>query len=457
VSLNGVLGEGRRSDGTFTDVTGASYELEDQAETNPRWLSMDLAFRQLRVRFLYDGHEITSRDGFGEMSARADRMEFGALYGSAQYALEIGDRVTVTPRLSYKRQTSWRVVDETSDYYFDKIYERMVAAALVEYDVSRHVSVLSGLELTLDRGRLADESLADVGLNSSFGGESEVTYEDVAVYSQLGLSHRIANVTLGARYELHSQVGGSFVPRVGVTRVFGDFHVKVLASSAFRAPSVENLNLNPDLAPERTIAFEIETGMKLGDHAFIGANAFDVTIHDPIVYAVVDGEEAYFNFDRSGTRGVEIELRLRYPWGTVDASGSLATANGKNNVPLYQVPDDDDRMLGMPLYKLAASAALRPHRSFTIAPSLIVLGPHAAYHQVDVDGNALLRRSDATVLANLFLSWRVPGVKGLEIGAGVANAFDAPEEFPQPYDGGHPPLPGRSRTVFGRVSWDVGF
>src|SRR5207249_38425 len=157
----------------------------------------------------------------------------------------------------------------------------------------------------------------------------------------------------------------SFVPRVALTKVLGRFHAKFLFSQAFRAPGIENININPAIKPEDTTVFEGEAGVQLNDHMFLAVNAYDITIDKPIVYDVdpMSGAEVYQNFDQTGTRGLEADYRIRYPWGYANVNYSFYTTAGKNRVTSYQVPGQNDVLLALPAHKLTMSGSFKLLRS----------------------------------------------------------------------------------------------
>jgi outer membrane cobalamin receptor len=463
LSIAGTIGQGNRSDGVFQDASGMEVGLEKNAELDPMFLNIGLGYRDFKVRFLYDNYSMTTLDGFGDINATADRTGFEAFLGSAEYNISVGDSLVVTPRVSYKRQRPWRVTNTASDYYSDKIYDRALGGVSAAYDIRSNINLLTGVEAYVDRGKLNVPDLADMGLNTSFGGEADKSYNNVAAFAQLGISHSIANLTVGARWERHNQFGQSFVPRLGITKVMGPFHVKLLASTAFRAPGFENINSNPDIQPERTVVYELETGLQLNDHMFISANAFDTTINDPIVYDIVtdpdtnEDIEAYFNFDQLGSRGVEVDYKLRYAWGYASASGSYYNADGKNKVAIYAVPDRTNLLLAFPAFKGALNSGFNVYGGLVISPSLVFLSSRYGFGELDANEEQVLVKSDPVVVANLFLRWPDLFVRGFEIGAGVHNAFNSEEVFIQPYAGGHPPLPGSSRELLGRLAYTYPF
>jgi hypothetical protein len=61
----------------------------------------------------------------------------------------------------------------------------------------------------------------------------------------------------------------------------------------------------------------------------------------------------------------------------------------------------------------------------------------------------------AAAQLNLFVRYRDLGLEGLELGVGVYDILDAAPPFPQPYDGGHAPLPNTGREVLGRLSYTL--
>jgi len=77
-----------------------------------------------------------------------------------------------------------------------------------------------------------------------FNNQSVLQYHDLSVFGQAIYEAPIANFTVGGRYYDHQAYGSAFVPRFSVTKTIEDIHFKLLASEAFRAPSLENINLN---------------------------------------------------------------------------------------------------------------------------------------------------------------------------------------------------------------------
>lgn len=408
------------------------------------------------MRGLYDGFHSTNRDGFGVASPAANDLDFTGYFADLQYERRVSNRLTITPRLSYKRQLPWRDGDVASDYHYDKTAERILGSVTASWDPRDDLNVLAGAEGFRDQAKLNSDQL--VGLQSAFGedGATSISYVNVAGFAQGTLSHRLANLTVGSRVENHSQFGLSFVPRIGLTRVAGRFHVKLLAARAFRAPAIENINTNPMLTPERTTVLEVETGYQLADNALVSINLFDITIGDPIVFTVEGEDEAYLNQDQAGSRGGEVDLKVRGSRGFVVASASAYTAQGKNRVDLYEVPGEQHAVLGLPVLKLTGAASLAIWRGLSVGPSLVVMSRRYGVEPDDLETLQVVSQAPA-LLVNGFVRYADLGVKGLELGVGVYNALNVDYRFVQPYAGGHPSLPAPSRELFARLGFEMGF
>jgi outer membrane receptor protein involved in Fe transport len=282
----------------------------------------------------------------------------------------------------------------------------------------------------------------------SFGDKSSISFSDVAAFAEAGIDTEWANVLAGARLEHQSAFGNAFVPRLALTKLFAPFHAKLLASGAYRAPSTENVNLAAGhIRPERTWVFEGEVGWQLGDVAYLSANVFDVTILDPIVFGF-DGAETYSNLDRTGSRGAEAEVVLGHGPAVLSASYSFYTAQGKNAVPAYAVAGSKALLVGFAGHKVTAQAKLRPWRPILVVPSLLFLSPRAAYDGTEAPGEPAAGRIAPATYADLYVGWQDLGAKGLELGLGIRDAFDARIFYVQPYQGGHAPLPGNGREVW---------
>lgn len=456
LSIAGLFGRGHRSNAEYTDFFDDSYSLTEHT-MDPAYINVGAKYRDLSLRLIYDHYGADERDGLGENEPQPIEQRFIGFYGELAYKWKARKDLTVTPTLNYKRQVPWNILDMASVAFYDKTAERYTLGGSASWDARANINVLGGAELYYDHAFLNQPSVPDTA-HTQFGTSDSVSYLNEAVYAQGLLNHSIANLIVGARYEHHSQFGSSFVPRIGVTKVFEPAHVKVLYSEAFRAPGFENINLAPDptnpVTPERTRVVEVETGYSIDQHNFVTFNGYWIRINKPIVYYIdSNGDEGYQNFSHTGTMGIEADYKVRYKWGYASLNYSFYTAQD-NEVPVYAVPGHSALLLGMPQHKVTLHGAWNAWKNLRVAPSLIVTsGPYAMTQPSDGMGIGTLTHADPTLLANLFVSYRDLGVKGLEAGIGAYNLIDTDYTYYQPYDGGHAPMRGSPRQWLLRVGY----
>jgi iron complex outermembrane recepter protein len=458
VAVSGYIGQGNRSDGVYTDFSGATFSSANNSADAPMFVNAALGYKGLKLRFIFDDYTFGGQDGYGDVQPTATVAQFRSFIADARYELKLSDKLTVTPRVNFRHQTPWNfTTDPDSDVFFDISVMRTLGSVTASYDPVKGLNLLGGGETYYDYAKLNDMRL--MGGQIPFGNKPNVSYENVSGFFQALYNSKLANFTAGARYEYHSQFGASFVPRAAITKVKGAFHAKLLASQAFRAPGIENINLNDKIKPERTTVFEAEAGYKLTEHLFVAANAYDITIRQPIVYDYdpVMNAEIYLNGDKTGTRGVEAEAKVRYPRGYASANYSYYSAADKNNVPVYQVPTDDSVMLAFPSHKLTVNGNVNLWRTLSLNASAIGFSKRWGYTSGDAAGNPVLGQVDDALLVNAYLMYRDLGWKGLDVGVGGFNLLGQKVPYLQPYNGGHAPLPGASRDLVARVSYTLGF
>jgi outer membrane cobalamin receptor len=440
--------------GTYRDFAGASYALDGHAGADPVFAKLAVRFRRLRVDAIVDEYALHSRDGYGDVNPETSSAAFRTIGVDARYEIALPAHLTLTPRLSVLRQSPWEVTDQASAVFYDKTTTRTTPGVTLSYDPSPRIDVLAGAELYFDRAHV--DALRP-GLMQLFNGKTSVAYDTIATYVQLLVNHEIANLTIGARYEHQGTVGGSLVPRIALTKVVGRFHAKLLASQAFRAPSIENINVsNGTLAPEKTTVFEAEAGYELGRHMFLAANAFDITIKKPIIYGYdqATASEFYQNFRRTGTRGLELDYRIQASRVSAHLTYSYYTAAGKNDVDAYRVPGHDDVLLAFPAHKLTFAGSLDLTHGLSFNPSAVIYGERFGYTASDAEGNPVIGRQPPAAQVNLYLLYRDAVVPGLELGAGVFDVADQHQPYLQPYNGGHAPLPSPGRELVFRIAYE---
>jgi outer membrane receptor for ferrienterochelin and colicin len=468
-SFSGFMGEGQRSDQTYTDFNDSSYYMGGgNSNIKPNYFTAGLKYKGLSYRWIGDFYNTSMKNGYGDVVPGIAVAEtYHSTYHDLKYQIDINKKLSITPRLTFKSQTPWKTEPYTGKEAYNRTATRSRGNITASYNPNRNINFVLGGEYYVDK--------AIDHLDSSYfsNSESTVTYNNFAVFTQGVIKTRVVNFILGARYDRHNVYGDAFVPRVGLTKKFGAFHFKALYSKAFRAPAIENVNYAVDTAqvkslrsagydvstgirPEFTQVAELELGYKLGRKSIITVNFFNITTTNPIVY-LTDSTNAdiYANYGGSGTRGVEAEYKLRLKKFNFSLNYAFYTAAKKEKVSDYEVADDEKALVGFANHRVNFSAVWNPIEKLSVNLNASFYGQRYAYTSTMQADSAAPELLPSTTLLNIFVNWEP--VDGLNIGLGCYDLLNQKFKFVQPYNGYSPPLPGPSREIIFKLQYNLHF
>lgn len=472
VNLAVFAGQGQRSDQTYhgfegsmtridttfsgseieridTSYSSPSYPMKGNSQLNPTNVNLGVTYKNWSFRGIYDQYNTTIRDGYGTTLSQAYPNDFSSWFAEVKYKWQINDKLTITPRINFKRQTPWAFDGNTEEYpAYHKQADRTRGSLTMNYDLSRRVNLMAGGEFFNDRGH----NLARYGDTLFYNGTRHVSFNNRALFAQSLFKLPIAHLTIGMRYDYNDAFGSAFVPRLGITRKFDKLHFKLLYSSAFRAPGIENINfaVNNQINPEKSSVLEMEVGYQIGKNSFLTVNAFDITTLNPIVYDF-DGGDSYRNFPRSGSSGWEMEYRLKDSWGFLTLTYAFYTsAWKKETIEAYLVPGRKDVLLAFPAHQLGVNTTVELGSHWTANLSGTLLSSRYGYTAPDK-----VEKFAPTALLNAFVRKQNLFTKGLDLGLGIYDLLNQKFMFIQPYSGGHAPMPGPSREFLLRVSYAI--
>lgn len=425
------------------------HNLARSTSADPMNINAGMRYKGLSLRTLYE--EYRTSDPFLNISYRS-------FCADVKYALKISEKLTVIPQVKYYNQIPWSWGSkETGESYFKVRAQRMLTQLQVNYDISRRMNVNVGLIYFGDKG-------TDMLAGNAFNGEESMTLSNVAFFAQGLFKHRLANATIGFRYEKNNRYGAAFVPRVALTKKIENFHFKILYSQAFRAPSIQNINiaLNGNIKPEKSNVFEIELGYQFTPEMLFVVNAFSITTRNILTYGAsgtpgIDYTEWYTNATKAGTRGFEAIYNIRkkrwYGQLTYSFSNAIAVDSTLQN---YVVPQTSRQYVGLPTQKITLNANLYITSKFSFNPTFIYGGKRYAFTELDNNGVSVSNGMNPYLLANAFFNYR-NFIPGLTVGAGVYDIFNQRPAIPQAYDGGYVPIPGRSREYVIKILYELKF
>jgi outer membrane cobalamin receptor len=436
----------------YQDLYGESdpKDLAATTHADPMNVNFGLKYKGFALRTMYD--EFESADPFLFIS-------YKNFFGDLRYNWKVSPKLTIIPQLKYYNQVPWTWGDqETGEKFFNVRATRMQSQLEAVFDVSRKVNINFGALYFTDKGE-------DLLFDDSFRGAKTFTLDNYAFFAQALFKHRLANATVGFRFEKNNYYGAAFVPRMALTKKIENFHFKVLYSQAFRAPSIQNINiaLNGEIKPEKSNVFEAEFGYQFTPEMLLAVNAFSLTTNDILSYGSEgtggdDFTEWYENATKTGTRGAELIYSIRKKSWYANFSYSYSQAiEGDETVATYTVPQTTKQYVGMLSQKITLNSAFYVTKNISINPSFIYGGKRYAYTAVD----ELSEESVATelapyLLANVFVNFRNI-VPGLNAGVGVYDLLNEKPVFAQAYNGGYAPVPGRSREYVVKLSYRLDF
>ncbi len=268
-------------------------------------------------------------------------------------------------------------------------------------------------------------------------------------------------MTLGFRFDEHNVFGEAFVPRLAVTKRIDRFHFKALYSLSYRAPGIENMNLNASILPEHSNVAELELGYQFTPDMLLAVNTYRMRTKDVIIYTseIVDGLylEDYRNFSLTGSDGLEVVYKIQRPRWYANASYSYYHAAAHHTVDVYRVESKPNLFVAIPAHKIALNGSLKITQHLRLNPSLLYCTERYGTARTDADLNLVMVRFAPYTLANLFVSYDNLLVNGLDLGLGVNDLLNSRPPVLRGYQSEADLLPGRSREVFVKLMYHLSF
>jgi len=452
VSLLATKGTGQRSDRIYTDIFGQQFDMSTTNRTDPQMINFAVKYKGLSFRMLLDNYMTDNRDSLTNINPTRTQ-NFKSDNYDVRYQENLSPQLKLNVNLNYSQQRPWESLSYLGGYYpSSRAADRYMGSVNLQQQFSENLNLIAGIEYR-------QEKFTNFGIDSNAHADSH----NQTVFVESLYKGDWGNLTLGARYDEFSQFGSNLAPRLGFTRVLGDFHIKALYSHAFRAPIGLNVLLNPTLRPELTRNAEFSIGYDVNKNMLLTANVFNIHSKDMIIYGVSPvasslEEQNYYNAAKSGTRGAELEARWKDTWGYVTTNYSYyrVTQDSLNDFKAlnYQTGESNDKArLAFAAHKASLNSSFNITPKLSLNPSLVWYGSRYGYNQISDSGQLVLAKYKPTLLANLFLRQQDFLTKNLDVGIGVYNLLNKDFEFIQPYNGGHAPLPDKSREFILNFSY----
>jgi len=459
-SVTGFFGQGQRSDQNYTDVYGKSVSLNNNSRQNPNMIHASLNYKNLSFCFIYDNFLQDTRDGYIPALSQGYPCNFLSYLGEVKYSKQISKKFKGIARFDFKENVPWTFdgnpQPQDSSYGYYKII-----AKRYRFNLSCLYDPLYWLNMNI--GFESYEDVANKPNGQLFVADStdHITYYNFAGYGQISIKSRIANLTLGARYDVNNAYGSSLNPRLGITKKVNQFNFKLLYASSFRAPAIEDIQYGlpgVKIMPEKSTTAELECGYKVGRDMFVSLNLFDITTHNAIRYFVrdtVSDPDGYRNTNKTiGSRGFEMEYKYVSDFGILKAGYSLYTVAGKGVDSANLVSIDNTASLGVPRQKLSLMLSVNTSKNFFVTASLRFEDKRYGYTALIGNNVGVLTTFAPQTFLNLYFGNRKP-IKNLNFGLGVDDITNEKTYFLQAYNSFHAPLPGMGRQYIVKLNYTV--
>ncbi|NOR69093.1 MAG: TonB-dependent receptor [Methylomarinum sp.] len=464
LSFSGKRGIAHRSDQTYHDAAGNSFDMSDNNELDALTLNFDAKYKNLDVRLLLDDYSVDSRDGFGKTMSKPGRY----LTNKFQtYAANINFQHAFSPAIKldingyFSRQNPWertrKYLDDRAPLLRERVYVdyyKLNAKGTFASEAGNYLVL--GSSISLDKFDLQKADLK----------QPLPTFSSYTVYTEGSYSLPWFNILAGVRFDAYNEYGTNFAPRIAITKDYGIFHFKALYSHAFRIPTGGNYqknaeyNENPDTTeeisqvdPEHTRTTEIELGFHPTEYLDWTVNLFHIQSDDIILYTVdQDNIDFFINAKGQDTQGIETGLRYKGDsWGYLDLNYSYYQSI-KNTAEKYQIQTAEGQIhkklnVGFPSHKVTLNAHNNITSTLSLNQTLIFASDKYGYN-----GDTLTHHAPTWVY-NIYLRQKNLFIKGFDVGLGVYDLFNEKSEYVQPYHGGHPALPGRTREAMLKLSY----
>jgi outer membrane cobalamin receptor len=464
-SVSGMIGRGQRSDKMYTDILGSSYDMVGNSGLNPTQLNAAVSYKGLSLQFYYDDYRTSNRDNAIPIMSRTYPLDFLTCMTQLRYEKRVNKKLLLDVTFNHKYANPWTFrgqPDPVDSDYTSYVLNanRYKGRVNVLWDPVYWLNVNAGMESYADYGHLTG------GQVFRKDSTSDVSYMNYAPYAQLLIRSRIANVTVGARYDINNAFGSAFNPRLGVTRRVGMFNFKLLYASSFRAPALESIQYAIDktqLKPEQSHTVEFEASAQLTKKMYLSVNCFDITTSNAIRYfvktdSVITGfPDGYTNSKvTTGSQGIELEYKYISGFGFIDLSYAYYTVLNKNVDPANEVPTFRAMTLGNARHKVTLTSSINVGKHVYVSPSMNLLGRRYGYAAIDTAGNGVIQYYKPQTTINIFVGSNSL-IKNCSFGIGVNNLLNENILYLQAYNSLHAPLPGMSREYFLRMSYRLPF
>jgi outer membrane cobalamin receptor len=451
--LNSRFSRDIRSNQTYTDVFGNSYEMKGSSGIENTFLHLIATHDQWNFKCMFDDYRLQSRDGYQEISEQAYPVYFQNMIARLDKKLTLSS-FEWRPYVQYKRQAPWTVDYPNNEIMPDEIiyFNRLEAGSQCVYSVHDYHSLEAGVTFMSESAFTPPHGVAYF---SEQGGR--FNNENVAFFLQ-SLS-RLGRWTLapGVRFNYNSRYQHSWVPRIALARSWQKLYAKTMVSRSFRTPSIMNIHANPYIRPEYATVMELEAGYAFLPFSVLSANVYRMVVEDPITYFYddVNQSDGYVNDGRAGTKGIELSFSHHFPASKLALNASFSRPVSTYSHDLHQIPGSRSHLLGFAPFTANVNYSCNLWRWMTLWAATSYASRSYGIDRLNSQGEPVLKQYPPQVLFHTGLHFFLNRSKQWKVSLMVNNVLNTDQRYIQPYRSLHAPLPGKGREWLLSLTYEL--
>lgn len=266
-------------------------------------------------------------------------------------------------------------------------------------------------------------------------------YTNFAIYFQdIYYPTKKIGITLGARYDIESQIGGVFSPRLGVVwNMIPNVYFKLLYGSAYRSPSPSQqyqtmgfANGNSDLNPERIQTFEASLNYKT-KNMMTQINLFrnyltDMIYAETYITPDVTDTPSNRNIGENVATGIEVENKFYITKG-LNTFINYSYTVSENTDDFFYGKMQTYTNADVAPHKLNAGINFRFRKYYNLSANVKYRSEMGKFfiYDADTEQTTEISKDQLGDYATVNCTFRIaPGLlKGLEFSVSAINIFDA--------------------------------
>jgi hypothetical protein len=458
LSARGSMASALRSDQTYTDFNGDSYNMRLCSEIKRQDAFASVSGHGLNILLMYRQYEMETQAPLGYVIAPEKFSNRLLQYrASATWNHKNTRGWSFNAAFHFSLDRPWETITSFTGYApYSRSVKRTRFSSSIGHKLTRNISVNFGLQSFIDQGRVLDNGALFILTDSV-----SLVLRNQSAFCEVIWKTNFFNIIAGARTEYNSEYGYAFVPRLAITKNFDRFSFKALINESFKAPTMENIDTQDSLSqlrPELIWVTEVEFGYKISRKAYINVNFFRTFVSNQIQYFYDPNTayEYYRNDSQQISYGAETEYIYRGKINQLRISWSYYSVNGMPVNEANAVPDNSKLLLNFPQHKIAITGTHVFPNDLAINFTGQLISARYLITSLDTSDEYIIEKFNPDALLSSTLT-KKNVFPGFDVSVSIHNLLNRSYPIGLPYTGELAPINALSREFVLRLTWHPDF